>query len=277
MRRFLVGAFLSGLLAAQDPKEIVQWAIEADSQNLQVARNYTYLERDEAHATSGYGTSVRTHVWIATWDVMLLEGSPYRRLVARNDKPLSPGEQRREEEKLRKTFEKRSKETEAQRQKRIADWDRQRQKTREFNGQVPEAFNFRMAGEEHLDGAAVWVIEGTPRPGYRATTAAARALLPKAKCQFWIARSGYGWVKLEIEAVETISVGFIALRIAKGSRLVIEQTRVNDEVWLPKRLTMSVASRELLLYGWRLEAQSDFSDYKKFQAESRVVGYQEQK
>ncbi len=41
----------------------------------------------------------------------LLEGSPYRRLVARNDQPLSPKEQKKEEDKLRRSIEERRKET----------------------------------------------------------------------------------------------------------------------------------------------------------------------
>ena len=48
---------------------------------------------------------------VVTYDVTLLEGSPYRRLVARNDQPLPPEEEKKEEEKLRRSIEERSKET----------------------------------------------------------------------------------------------------------------------------------------------------------------------
>ena len=37
---------------------------------------------------------------VKIYDVMLLEGSPYRRLAARDDRPLRPGDEKKEQEKL---------------------------------------------------------------------------------------------------------------------------------------------------------------------------------
>ena len=121
------------------------------------------------------------------------------------------------------------------------------------------------------------MIEGAPRAGFRASTVAGRALLPKVNCRLWISKSDYSWVKLEVETLDTISIGLALVRIANGSRIMIEQTRVNDEIWLPKRAVVTAAARVLLVKGARIDARFDFSDYKKFQADSRIVGFQEQK
>ncbi len=73
---------LPAILSGQDPREIVRRSVEIDRKNLEIARNYTYLERQEVRDLDGSGKVKNTEA--QTTDVTLLEGSPYRRLVARN-------------------------------------------------------------------------------------------------------------------------------------------------------------------------------------------------
>jgi hypothetical protein len=56
--------------------------------------------------------------------------------------------------------------------------------------------------------------------------------------------------------------------------MTFEQTRVNDEVWLPKRVTIELAARVLLLKNIRSEIEVTYRDYRKFQSDSRVVGFE---
>ena len=74
-----------------------------------------------------------------------------------------------------------------------------------------------------------------------------------------------------METLDTISVGGILVRIGKGGHLVLEQTRINQEVWLPKSVSLQLSARLLLVKGLRKDIEMTYSDYKKFQAESRVV------
>ncbi len=275
MRLLAIIAFTSAVLAAQDAKEIVQRAVQINDRNEEIARTYTYLERQDARALDGSGR-VKDHK-IQTWDITLLEGSPYRRLVARDDKPLPPAEQKREEEKLRKSIEDRRKETEEQRSKRIAAAEKRRDDLRRGPmKELPDAFDFRLAGEEAIDGHAVWVVDATPRRGFKGTTLLSRAMFPKVHGRFWIEKGDYHAMKLEVDALETITVGWLLVRLAKGSHVTIESARVNDEVWLPKRIAVTAGLRTLLLFGARIETQIDYSGYKKFQAESRILSMGEQ-
>jgi hypothetical protein len=186
MRLLWIAACLPAFLAAQDPKAIVQRAIEVYAQNEKVSRNYTYLERDDQRTLDGSGKVTKRE--IRTWDITLLDGSPYRRLVARDDKPLPPDEQRKEDEKLRKSNEQRRKETEEQRKRRIADWEAKRQKRYEDDRELPEAFDFKMAGEERLDGVDVWVIAGAAHPRLAAASGSPRAITawPNWRSKPWI-------------------------------------------------------------------------------------------
>jgi hypothetical protein len=53
---------------------------------------------------------------------------------------------------------------------------------------------------------------------------------------------------------------------------VIEQTRVNDEVWLPKHVTVKVDVRVALLKEFNVNEEQTYRDYKKFRATARIVG-----
>ena len=271
MRVLTLIVCLPAILAAQDPREIVRRGVETDSRNVEIARNYTYLQRMETRLLDGSGKV--THTQTQTWDVTFLEGSLYQRLVARNDQPLSPKEQKKEEDKLRKMLEQRRKETPEQRQRRIADSERKQARQHEPMKELPDAFDFRLAGEEALAGGEVYVIDATPKPGYKPKLRSA-AYFPKVKGRLWIDKTDYHWAKVEVETLDTISFGGILIRLAKGGHIILEQAHVNQEVWLPQSLTVRAKARFALIAALRAEFIFTFSDYKKFQVDSRVVSVQ---
>jgi len=261
-------ACLPALLAAQDAREIMRRSVDLDQKNEEIARNYTFLERQEQRERDSAGKVKDSD--IRTWDVTLLEGSPYRRLVAHNDQPLPLKEQQKEQEKLQKSIEQRHKETDEQRQSRVAEWERRRKRQRQQFLEVVDAFDFRLVGEEALNGAEAYVIDATPRPGYKAKSLTT-AYFRKIKARFWIDKRDYQWVKVDAETLDTISFGGFLLRMGKGGRLSLEQAHINNEVWLPKRIEFKGTVRIALIKVLRGEMIMTFSDYKKFSAESRVV------
>jgi len=269
MRLIWLLAAIPAILTAQDPRDIIRRAVALDRKDLEISRNYTFLERQEVRTLDGSGHVKSTE--IRTYDVTLLDGSPYRRLVTRNDQPLSAAEQKEEEKKLESSNEQRRKESEEQRRKRIADWERRQEKQREPLREIPDAFQFRQVGQEVLNGGRAWVIDATPKPGYKAKLSSA-SFLSRVKARFWIDQADYQWIKVEMESLDTISFGGILVRLAKGSRLAIEQTRVNNEVWLLKHISLQAAARVLLVKSYRRDIDITYSDYKKFQVNSRVIG-----
>jgi hypothetical protein len=268
MRAALLLAIACALNAAQDPREIVRRSVELMDHNLAIARNYTFLERSETRELDS-DARVKTRK-ILLYDVTMLEGSPYRRLVGKDDHGLSPEEERIEQKKLTDSIAQRRKETPAEHARRIADWEKKRQREREPLDEVPEAFDFRIAGEGRIDGRDAWIVEGTLRPGYHARSSLAK-LFPKFRGTLWIDKADYQWVKTEAEVTGDISWGLFVARLNKGARLDVEMTRVNDEVWLPKRIEAKASARVALVKKYRIEADTSFSNYRKFQVESRVV------
>jgi hypothetical protein len=92
MRKAIVIA-LAAVAAAQTPdvNEIVRRSIQASDENWRIARNYTFLQRTEERQMDSAGRVKSKEV--KTYDVTLLEGSPYLRLVERDDRPLPPAEE----------------------------------------------------------------------------------------------------------------------------------------------------------------------------------------
>jgi hypothetical protein len=268
MRVLLFLAAACSLAGAADPREIVRRSIERMDENLAIARNYTFLERSETRELDSDG-HVKTRK-ILLYDVTLLEGSPYRRLVGKDDHPLSPEEERSEEKKLQASIAERRKETPEQRARRIAEWEKKRQREREPLDEIPDGFDFRLAGEEQIDGRDVWVIDATPRPAYHARSSMAK-LFPKFRGRLWIDKVDQQWVKTEAEAIDSISFGLFVARLSKGARLEFEMTRVNGEVWLPKRFEARASAKLVLVKNFRVEAETSFSNYRKFQADSHVI------
>lgn len=268
MRAWLFLAAACTLAGAQDPREIVRRSVQMMDHNLAVARNYTFLERAETRELDP-NAHVKTRK-ILLYDVTLLEGSPYRRLVGKDDHGLTPEEERIERKKLADSIAQRRKETPAEHAKRIADWEKKRQREREPLNEVPDAFDFRITGQDQVDGREAWIIEGTPRPGYHPRTSVAK-LFSKLRGKLWIDKADYQWVKTEAEVTGDISWGLFIARLSKGARLDVQMTRVNDEVWLPKRIEARLSARLALLKKYRIEADTSFSNYRKFQVESRVT------
>jgi hypothetical protein len=268
VRYYTLIALLPALLAAQDAREIVRRSVQLDHRNLEIARNYTYLERQVQRQFDGSGKLKQQTV--RTWDVTLQEGSPYRRMVERDDRPLSDAEQRNEDQKLLQNIEARRKETPQQRDRRIAEWDRRREKQREPMREIPDAFDFRLVGEQTLNGGTAYVIDATPKPGYKSKTTAG-AFLRKMRARLWIDKDDYQWIKLDAETLDTVAFGAFLIRIGKCARITMEQTRVNHEVWLPKHIALEGSARLFLIKGIHMQLDLTYTAYKKFQADSRVV------
>lgn len=267
MRAVLLLALVTPLWAAPDARDIIRRATEADRHNEEISRNYTFVERVSKRFLNADGSVKRTE--IRTYDITLSEGTPYVRLIAIDDRPLPPERERKEQEKLQKSIEERQRESPQQRAKRVAQWEKDRQKDREFVNELLDAMDFKLTGEEEIAGRKAWVISATPRPGYRPKSSEAKFLV-KMRGRTWIDEEDYMAARIEAEATDDISMGFFLAKVDKGSRFYIDQTRVNGEVWLPQRIEGRIFAR-LLIVRLREAFEMTFKDFRKFQVESHIV------
>lgn len=256
------------LAADLTAREIVERATEAGDRNDRIARNYTFHERREERTYRGTGELASSKS--ETWDVTLLEGSEYRRLIARDDQPLSPKQEASEQKKLEKSIEKMRRETESDRAKRLRKIEADREDERRLREEVSRCFEFSLAAEEERNGVASYVIDAEPRPDCRPTLRQAK-ILPKLRGRLWVSKRDYGWVRVEVETIDRISFGWFLVRLNKGSQMEFTQRFVNDEVWLVDNWRVRFRARLGLVKGYNQEVLGAYSNFRKFSTDSRVV------
>jgi hypothetical protein len=263
-----------GAISQEQMQQLFRVVAANDLENDKRLRNYTYVERDDEHKLDGDGQIKSSDV--KSYEVLELYGEQVRRLTEKDDKPLDSKDAAKEEEKLQKIIDKRKEETDDARQKREDKEEKDREHDRQFVREVADAYNFHLVGTEVLEGRDAWVIDAEPRPGYEPHMKDAK-FLPKFRFRAWIDKGEAQWAKLDVECIETVSIGLFLARIHKGSRIVIEQKRVNDEVWLPLHVSLKIDARVALLKEDRVEQDVTFRDYKKFRASTRIVNLGETK
>jgi hypothetical protein len=264
--------FLAACCAApafsQDAREIVRKSVELDQVNWLRMADYTWVAGFRERHFDSRNRVTSDHQ--ESWETIVLDGLPYRRMLERDHKPLPAEEQKKQQEKLDAAAARLEKETPADKQRRSAEYEKSRRREREFLLEIPDAYDFRREADETVDGQDVWVISGTPNPTYRAKSREGRALL-KIRGKIWIDKASYEWVRIEAETTETISFGWFLARLNPGAKLVYEQSRVNQEVWLPKREFLSGSGRIGLLKRLAEDLEITWTNYKKFRVESKVV------
>lgn len=251
-----------------DLRAIVVRTAANDDINDKRARDYTYTELQTEQDLDKGGkirkTSTETH------EIMILDDEYMERLVAKDGKPLPPKEAQKEDERINKWMEKRKNESPDEKRDRLAKEEREREKDREFVREIADAYYFKALPDETIAGREAFVISAEPRPDFKPHTPDAR-FLPKFRFRAWVDKSECQLINLDADVIDTVSVGFFVARLYPGSKFELEQTRVNDEVWLPSHIDVRLEARVLLVKGFNENLIFDYSDYKKFRSNIQIL------
>lgn len=268
----VLGLFLTLLAPARardDALPIIEKAFEAARTNEALARQYVFHERIEERRFSRKGEEKKRQS--QTHDVTQFEGSDYRRLIARNDRPLDARAAAREQRKLDRHLRKLQRETPRQRQQRLARVERERREGEEFLEEITRAFDFRLIREEVVDGLATWVISAEPKPGYRPTSRMAR-VLPKVRATLWVAREGHAWVQAEIETTGDVTWAAV-FRLREGAQIRFKQRRLDDGVWVTDRWNVRLRANIALVYRLHAELTGTYDNFRRFTTDTTVTGW----
>ncbi len=232
--------------------------------------NYTYLAHitrtdfDRRGKSKGHTTG--------TYEIMFLEGAPYRRAITFNGKPLSPEQEQREqalleaEAKMRKaerenqgasfSFESSSFESSSFRSSSFrssslrSTWGAPLDVPFE---QLPDEFNLHWRGKQRLDDREVQMIEAFPlSKNDDGGLSPGQEYAQHFKLKLWIDAEDAQLVKVEAEIFkgtvvlhpqvasfthpdfQVSGIGESQIEFARGTITSTEWTKVNDEAWLPK-------------------------------------------
>jgi hypothetical protein len=249
----LVAGYLSvTILCGQvAPQQIVRQSIQNYQRDWKASRDtWTYTQKD---VTESDGTKV-----VEVSEIIPLNGTPYERLISKNGHPLSGDDARKEERKYERALHQREKETKEERAERIRKYESERA----FVKDIPEAYDFKLVGAENVEGRPAWVITMAPHPGFVPSTPHA-ALLGHIEGKLWIDKEDLQWAKAEAHVFDTINIGWIVARVRPGTRFTVEQTRVENGLWMPRRITICGAAHVMLVHNKLINEELTYSGYRK--------------
>jgi hypothetical protein len=205
-----------------------------------------------------------------------LPGEPrWERLLSEDGRPVPAAELEKKDRERQKQVEEYARTVakdpakERERQRRELEHDR-----KERDEAIDDAFRifeFRMLGREQIEGHRTIVLSITPRPD-AATRTRAGSIMRNFAGRAWISESDHELVRLDLEAIDTVSFGFgLLARVHKGSRASFQRRKVNGETWLPAVARFSGSARVGLVKVFRREGTAEFSNYRKFSVDTSVT------
>lgn len=221
--------------APPDAKQIVARSVANTQADWNAAPQYDFTERD---LITPDGRNTRKY------RVLMIDGSPYNELIGTNGRPLPKEQAEAEARKLQREVAKRQHETRSQRQKRVAEYERERRQDNELLKTMIEGFSFRLAGEATVDGRRCFVLQGTPKPGFQPTSRETE-VLKGMRGTMWIDEQQYQWVKVQAEVFRPVTFGLFIARVRPGTQFTLEQQPVQGNLWLPSHFSMRVKATVL--------------------------------
>jgi hypothetical protein len=230
---------------------------------------YTYTEKDTETTLDGKGNVKKTEVNVYQMIQGAEDSQTYQRQTVKNGVPVSQQElekrDREEKERVAREAKKRAGESEAKRREKKAKQDRDEQ---EALDDIFAMYDFQLMRREIVNDVPTILVTFRAKPDYRPKTAGAK-ILQHIAGKAWIAEDDHELARVEAEIIDPISIvgGFLA-KVQKGSTVVMERRKINNEIWLPFREEGSINGKLLLLKGINIHELAEYSDYRKYSVDT---------
>ena len=232
-----------------------------------IEKNYMYHSVETAQELDSHGRVKKTTITEA--DHYFVNGIRVRRVVKRNGKDLSPEDLDHENQRIEKESAKaREKRNKADAAGKPTD---SRGEDEITVSRLIELGAFTNARRVQLHGRSTIAVDYVGDPKAK-THSRAEEAIRNLSGTAWIDEQDRMLVRVEGQFVNSFKVGAgLVVNIQKGTRFTMEQTKVNDEVWLPASISAQGAARVLLFFNFNGSVNAVESDYKKFRATSTVL------
>jgi len=239
-----------------DVRQIVLSSVTATQRHWREWVLYSYLERDETRHLDLAG-----HVKSEEVDVsraFLVDGVQFEQLVERNGRPPSAEEERKQNEEIEKL----KRLTPEQRAEQLR---KEEEENASLVGEVPNAFDFQLAGEEVVNGRPAWVLQAAPHPGYQARGKYGK-MFSKVAGKLWVDKQDFGWIKVDGYVIQPFSMGLFFARVLRGSHITMEQAHVDEGLWMPEHIEVRAAAKILFIKSLVIDRVLTYSEYSLAEA-----------
>ena len=276
MRAFLILIGCIGLLSFPEAQERPLPDFEAFTAQVKtrlqtdadLQTGYSFTERRVEQKLDGSGRVNSQSVKVFEVYPALPGEEPYRRLIEENGKPVPPATLEKKDRERQKHVEsyarEQSERTESDRRKAAQTYQKWLKERQEAIDDIFNVFDVRMLSREAIDGHDTIRFSLTPIPNARPRTDSGK-MMRHFTAHAWISESDYELVRVQVEAVDTVSFGLgLLARLHEGATATYQRRKVNREIWLPEKVTYRGSGRVLLVRRMRLGGYSEFSNYRKF-------------
>jgi len=218
---------------------------------------YTYRMKMTHDELTGEGKTKERK--IEESEVINKDGLPLYKLVAKDGQPLS------EKEAAKQKFEPRSRGP----FNRPKSGEEAIKEAKAFVDDLFRVMNFKVVRREHVRGRPAIVVEFSPRPGAQPQTRAGKMVLTRSEGEAWVDEMDHVVARLHTRFVEDLTWGTsLVAKVYKGGEVIREWLKFRDEIWLPARSETRFKARVFMVKGFNFRRVEEFSDYKKFSAET---------
>jgi hypothetical protein len=209
--------------------------------------------------------------------VFYLGGDEIDRVVKKNGKPLSPAEEKKQDDHIQKAL--RDYQKKQAKEAKEAKEGGEPKKKDDGDLKISDFLKidrFTNPRWETYRGHEVIVFDFEPNPAFKPTSMAEH-LLHELSGAIWIDQQDADAVRLEAHFTDSFKLaGGVLASLQKGSAFTFEQAKINDEVWMPSYLEVHFNAKVLLFAGFSGNFIQRYSNYQKFRVETatRTVTHQ---
>jgi len=269
--------FVGATLAAQDrPLPDQESFLTETRKHLQtdstLQSSYVYVETRREQKLDKHGRISEESVKVFESYPGLPGEARWERLIAENGRPV-PSEELAKQDRERQTkaagmVRRLVEDGPKERARQAREYQKARRERDEAVSDVFTIFDIRMIGRERIESHDTIAFSLTPRAAARPRTTEGRQM-QHFRVQAWVSESDYELVKLDAEAIDTLSFGLgVLARLHKGARLSFLRRKINGEVWLPAVASYSGSARVGLLFTLRRGGSSEYSGYRKYSVDT---------
>lgn len=237
----------------------------------EILEKYTYTQTTVRKELEGNGQlKVKES---ETHELTFYKGNRIRRLIEKNGKPLTPNEESDET----KRIEKRVREIEKKETEKARKAEKQREVAQENSGTPDDERGQRISiadvlkasklvnpRRERFRSRDVIVFDFEPLPGYKPKKDFEK-FFGKMAGAIWVDAADKQVARVEARLIESYKVGGgLLASLKEGASFVLEQERVNNEIWLPTRADINLGVKVLLVKGINVNSTVTYGNYKRF-------------
>jgi hypothetical protein len=234
---------------------------------------YMFMERRTDQKLDGSGRPTSESVKVFEVYPGLPGEDRYRRLIEEDGKRVPAQKLAAQDRERRQDVESYAKKmaSASDRRKQEQQLDKERSHYSAAIDDLFRIYDIQLIRREPIEGHQTIFATLTLKPSVKPQTKDGE-IMRHFKARAWVSESDYELVRVEIEAIDDLSFGLgLLARIHKGTTATYQRRKVNDEVWLPERVTWTAGARVLLVRRLRIRGVAEFSGYRKFTVDTSTT------